>query len=308
MLSTMIRLHKAACKRISSTYHPCIYIQSHTIFASVRQKPVVQECNVIDLTSTIVSESLNNIANITNEPVILTKSLSKSSKRIKSLIPQPTYTIQHYIQQTQHITVSYAYLIGFDINTNGVGYSIIDTNYTYIDSGYIDISTLDNTYTKSQCLYNELLLKLYDKYNTASCYIIIEDYLKLYSGLKFNIKYLFDLAEINSIFTYHCQQLYQSNNQCTVDKYHPNIARGTFGLKKCKLDKLSDIKHIVHNFVKPLFPMDYLWKQRKKKNALMDTEYDICDSMLLCCAKLYQLKQTQLTVLQSINTINKQHI
>ena len=211
----------------------------------------------------------------------------------KPILNQPPHTIQYYIEQTKSIQLLYSFVIGFDINTNGVGYAVIDTDYQYIDAGYIDISIFDNIYNKSYYLHHRLLMELHNKYSTTTCHIVIEDYLKLYSGLKFNIKYMFQLAEINSIFTYHCRSLFDNNTVPihTMHKYHPSTPRGIFQLKKSKLQPSSNIKQIVHQFVQPIFPSSYQWNYRKKVKLLMDAQYDICDSMLLCCAQLYQLKQ-----------------
>ena len=173
------------------------------------------------------------------------------------------------------------YMLGLDISTSSTGWSVLNSEGTLVDMGYIRLDHLEDIFCKAQKA-SAAIRVLHDEYNFQK--VFIEENLQAFRSGFSSARTLVALARFNGIISYESYQI-----TGTIPKFlNVNSARKTVGLK---LDRKSDVKtkDQVLEWVKDSVSFDWPTKilksgPRKGMTILEKGCYDIADAYVISLA------------------------
>ncbi len=117
-----------------------------------------------------------------------------------------------------------SYSLGLDISTSCTGWCVVTPEGSFVDMGYIPLSSKLSSYQKAQIM-RERLSSLHIKYDIEK--VFIEENLQAFRPGFSSAKTLLTLARFNGIVGYLAQQEFY----CAPEYINVNVARKTVGLK-----------------------------------------------------------------------------
>ena len=175
-------------------------------------------------------------------------------------------------------------ILGLDISTSCTGWSIIDSNNTLIDQGFILLTDLDNLFEKANRVQQKLI-EINESHR--GIVIAVEENLQAFRPGLSSAKTLLTLARFNGIVSYIAEQIFESEPAFI----NVNTARKSLGLKIVrKCDGGSPAKEQVIKWVSNEIP-GYSWPKkilsrgpRKGVEILSPGCYDMADAYVIARA------------------------
>jgi len=174
-------------------------------------------------------------------------------------------------------------IIGLDISTSCTGWCVIDNSGSFIDMGYIPLSSYKSTYVKARKVADELT-QLHITYDIER--VFIEENLQAFRPGLSSAKTLLTLARFNGIVSYLAQQEFY----CEPLHINVNAARKSVGLKIISKKKGGKpTKEQVLDWVTS--KVNYTWPTkilksgpRKGQNVLELGCFDMADAYVISLA------------------------
>jgi len=175
-------------------------------------------------------------------------------------------------------------ILGLDVSTSCTGWSVLDSDGTLIDIGYIRLDKLKDLFCKAQEVFN-VISEIYVNYAIHD--VFIEENLQSFRTGFSSAKTLSTLARFNGIVSYVTYQVIDIKPKML----NVNAARRSVGLK---IDRKSEetTKEQVLNWVSgEISNTDYQWPvkilksgPRKGQTILNPACYDMADAFVIARA------------------------
>ena len=174
------------------------------------------------------------------------------------------------------------YILGLDISTSVVGYTIIDEDGNLHVLSYIKISNEKDLFEKADVVKNELL-----NYTDLITDVAIEEPLVMYKDGFSRAQILSTLSTFNGMISILCKFIYN----CTPIYYNVNNARKT-AFPLVKFPKGKNRKEIIQSAVSNRYPdVDWpLMAKGKNIGAFKKECFDMADSAVIALAHLRNIK------------------
>ncbi len=165
-------------------------------------------------------------------------------------------------------------ILGLDVSTTFIGYTILEDNGKYVDIGYLELKKCEDLYEKA-LLFQFLIKKIKTKYQNETFKVIVEEPLKRFSKSTAHI-----IGLLNRFNGMVCT-LILIEMGIKAELVNALTARKKNGLKVPKGVKKKDAKNFILGFVKSLkiVPEDK-WLLKKTNNP-KDFCYDMADSFIV---------------------------
>ena len=171
-------------------------------------------------------------------------------------------------------------VLGLDVSTRIIGYTVIDQNYVVIESSYIDLSKIDVMIDKAEQVY-KVLVDIKERHNITD--VAIEECVSKFSGGRSSIHTISKLFFINILTQYQCYRIFN---------VYPTLlnVRRARNLAGIKVNKGDDPKEIVFGVIKNKYP-NIVWPRMKRETERYAKEsYDVADSVVVGIAMLRENK------------------
>lgn len=177
-------------------------------------------------------------------------------------------------------------ILGLDISTSVVGYTILNENNEILECNYLDLSKEKDYYKKVDSFKNLLIsIKLMHEID----HIGIEDIMSKFSSGKSSAKTIITLARFNGTASYVARDMFG------VDPEHINVLRARklaigYNPNKNSLADGEDVKEHIRKIFDKEYNINWPMMIRKPEKHAKQT-YDMVDSIVIAKAKLKNLKQ-----------------
>ncbi len=177
-------------------------------------------------------------------------------------------------------------ILGLDVSTSCTGWSILSSDGSLADIGYIRLTAHETTYSKARAVKDELL-KIEKTYKIDSVYI--EQNLQAFRAGFSSAKTIDKLARFNGIISYISHEVFE------IDPIFLNVnrARKSLGISLVrKKDGGLPTKEQVLKWVSAeIINQDHIWPKkilksgpRKGSEILIPECYDMADAYVIACA------------------------
>ena len=179
-------------------------------------------------------------------------------------------------------------ILGLDVSTSNIGYSILDTNGNLIKLGYICL-------TKKKCFieknkeFHNVLIKLSKEY--AIKHVFIEECLQRFSFGRSSANTIVRLALFNGSVQYICSMVFKVTPEVlNVNKARKSLQIKTLSQKKCGIPIKEQIFQWVSANLSYQWPTKVLQSgPRKGQTVLIDQVYDMADAWVISQAGFIQI-------------------
>lgn len=172
-------------------------------------------------------------------------------------------------------------ILGLDVSTNIIGYTILDGKGEYLDSGFCDLDSKKSTVQKA-AQFHHVLRELAGRYHVSSVWI--EEPFMMFAKGGSSAQTMSKLSSFNGMVQYMCLNTFKFD----PSMINANHARKTLGIK-IQREKICGIstKEQILTWVKHELP-DFVWptktlKSGPRKGLVIPAPscYDIADSFVV---------------------------
>jgi Holliday junction resolvasome RuvABC endonuclease subunit len=181
-------------------------------------------------------------------------------------------------------------ILGLDVSTSNVGYSIIDLDGKLIKMGFISLSNKKCFIQKNRIVRSEFD-KINKEYNIS--YVFIEECLQRFSFGRSSANTIVKLALFNGSVQYAASEAFNKIPAVlNVNKSRKALQIATQSQKKCGIPVKEQVFHWVCNNIDYEWPTKILQSgPRKGQTVLIDQVYDMADAWVIARAGFIHLEK-----------------
>jgi len=166
-------------------------------------------------------------------------------------------------------------ILGLDVSTSIIGWTVLDLKGNFIDIGHIDISKDNDFYIKSE-KFKQFIKN--NKYPIQHVYI--EEPVKMFAFRQSMAQIIAKLQKFNAVC---CYIVYELLNIKPIS-IMPSTARKTIGLKIPKTIKGKEMKEFILTYVKNFTKINNVCWEKKKTGTWQNWCFDRADSFVIALA------------------------
>jgi hypothetical protein len=171
-------------------------------------------------------------------------------------------------------------ILGLDVSTRIIGYTVMTDGFEVLECDYIDLSKIDLMIDKAEFVY-EQLKKIKNKYDIGD--VAIEECVSKFAGGRSSIKTISKLFFINILTQYQCFRIFN---------VYPTLlnVRRARNLADIKVNRGDDSKEVVFGIIKNRHE-NIGWPKMKRDTTRFSKEcFDMADSVVVSHAMLRESK------------------
>jgi len=174
-------------------------------------------------------------------------------------------------------------ILGLDVSTRIIGYTIMTDEFEVLDCNYWDLSKIDLMIDKAEYVY-EQLKEIQNKYDITD--VAIEECVSKFAGGRSSIKTISKLFFINILTQYQCFRIFN---------VYPSLlnVRRARNLADIKVNRGDDSKEVVFGIIK-IRHENIVWPKMKRDVIRYDKKsYDMADSVVVATAMLKESESNE---------------